>query len=71
MAKPIADSTDVSPWKTRAKDLSLITKPDGSLADDLQLRLDSRNRFGVRAERVRVHALDELPDRGDCPGNIA
>jgi hypothetical protein len=71
MAKPIADSTNVSPGKAWAQGFSLITKADGSFADHEQLALDSRNRFGVRAECVHVRAHHELLDGGDCFGNVA
>ena len=65
MAEPIADPADVAPWKARAENLSLITKPAGGFTDDLQLALDGRDCFRVGTESLCTHAERELLDGSD------
>lgn len=71
MAEPIADSSDVAPWKAGAENVSLITEPAGGFADDLQLALDGRYCFRVRAESLCIHVKRELLDGSDGFDNIA
>jgi hypothetical protein len=46
LAKPVADPTDVAPWRARTNDLSPIAEPDGCIADHLQLAFDAATDFG-------------------------
>jgi hypothetical protein len=53
MAEPVSHTTDIPPPHAPNPALGFGAEPDRSLADDLQLALDSGNRFRVFAKGPR------------------
>jgi len=70
MAQPVTNAPDVAPGQTRTARFRFVAEPDCGLADNEQLALDSRDGFGIFAERLEIHARRELLDQADSFSNI-
>ncbi len=71
MSKPVADTADVAPRKAWAENFGLLPEADGGFANDLELALDSRDRFRISPKFRCVHVQRKLFDCSNRFSNIA